>query len=506
MIAEEIARPDARMESAGAVADAHASNNLPVVRFYLNGQLHQVRPVSPTQTLLQYLREQVYLPGTKEGCAEGDCGACTVMQATLEADGKLALRSINACIRFLSTFDGKAVWTVEGLASNGRLHPVQQAMVDHHGSQCGFCTPGFIMSLYTLYQNGDIKPERETVLDYLSGNLCRCTGYRPIIDAARHMGDYEADHLDLPRIAGQLRSLQADNASASWSGQANGQHYFAPRSADELAACYEVHPDAIILAGGTDVGLWVTKQLRTLETLIYLGDVADLQQIEHTPQGLRIGAAVLLNDGYQALAEQYPEVTELWKRFASMPIRNSGTLVGNVANGSPIGDSAPWLIAVGAKVGLRKGNRRRELLLESLYLDYRKQDREPGEFVEYLLVPPRGEMSFMATYKLSKRFDQDISAVCSACALWLDENNRVADVRIAYGGMAATSKRATHAENALLGQGWNGAVVQQAMQALAQDYQPMTDMRASGDYRLKAAQNLLYRFYLESSSTEPTRV
>jgi len=512
MIVEAIERPQAATQATTgrATGEAYSASTLPIVRFYLNGQLHEVQPDSPTQTLLQYLREQVYLLGTKEGCAEGDCGACTVMQASLEADKdgheRLALRSINACIRFLSTFDGKAVWTVEGLAGEDRLHPVQQAMIDHHGSQCGFCTPGFIMSLYTLYQNGDTQPTRETVLDYLSGNLCRCTGYRPIIDAAQHMGDYEPDHLNLVQVAGQLRELQASSVAAAHEGQKNGQHYFAPRSAAQVAACFEAHPDAIILAGGTDVGLWVTKQLRTLETVIYLGDAPDLQTIEHTGAGIKIGAGVLLNDGYQVLAEEYPEVLELWKRFASMPIRNSGTLVGNVANGSPIGDSAPWLIAVGAKVGLRKGQRRRELLLESLYLDYRKQDREPGEFVEYLLVPPRSDVSSFATYKLSKRFDQDISAVCSACALWLDEENRVAEIRIAHGGMAATSKRAAHAENALRGQLWNEASIQQAMQALAQDYQPMTDMRASGNYRLKAAQNLLYRFYLESRSSDATRV
>jgi len=524
MIAEEIVRTEnpahhAHAASAvGMMADGdYAGDNARCsVRFYLNGRLHEVQPASPTQTLLQYLREQVYLLGTKEGCAEGDCGACTVMQATLEAGGqggeRVVLRSINACIRFLSTFDGKAIWTVEGLAREDRLHPVQQAMIDHHGSQCGFCTPGFVMSLYTLYQNGDTQPERDTVLDCLSGNLCRCTGYRPIIDAAQHMGDYGVDMLDLEQVAAQLQQLrqlrqqQAQASCASLHWQHNGQQYFAPRSADELAACFEDHPDAVILAGGTDVGLWVTKQLRTLPTLIYLGDIAELQQIERTPAGMRIGASVLLNDGYAALAGEYPEVRELWKRFASMPIRNSGTLVGNVANGSPIGDSAPWLIAAGAKVGLRKGQRRRELALEALYLDYRKQDREPGEFVEYLLVPWRGDVSHIATYKLSKRFDQDISAVCSACALWLDNDGRVADIRIAYGGMAATSKRAVHAERALQGQRWDASAVQQAMQALAQDYQPMTDMRASGAYRLKAAQNLLYRFYLENSSTEPTRV
>lgn len=477
-----------------------------VVRFYLNGERHELVPESPTQTLLQYLREQLHLTGTKEGCAEGDCGACTVAQASLEGrDGALSLCSVNACIRFLPTFDGKAIWTVEGIASGQQLHPVQQAMIDHHGSQCGFCTPGFVMSLYAMYQQGKGPPERGQVLDHLSGNLCRCTGYRPIIDAALHMHDYAAQQLDVETLTQQLRGLREEGREQSLHCSQARQQYFAPRSADELAACCLAHPEAVLLAGGTDVGLWVTKQLRNLDTLIYLGDVQDLKSVEKSPGHLRIGAAVSLNEGYQALVEEYPEALELWKRFASMPIRNSGTLVGNVANGSPIGDSAPLLIALGAAVVLRKGETRRELPLEALYLDYRKQDRAPGEWIETLLVPLRRPGQRVATYKLSKRYDQDISAVCSAYSLFLDQG-RVSAVRIAHGGMAATSRRALHAEQALAGQRWDDQTVQDAMQALAQDYQPMSDMRATGAYRLKAAQNLLYRFYLESTDAQLTRV
>lgn len=475
------------------------------IRFYLNGQRHEIRPESHTQTLLQYLRENLRLSGTKEGCAEGDCGACTVAEATLDAQGEVSLNAVNACIRFLPTFDGKAIWTVEGIADGQALHPVQQAMIDHHGSQCGFCTPGFVMSMYAMYQNGKTRPVREEVLDHLSGNLCRCTGYRPIIDAAMHMGDYAAQRLDFARIKQQLQALREESQGQVLHWEEAGQHYFAPRTAEALSACYAEHPDAVLLAGGTDVGLWVTKLLMRLDTVIYLGDALDLQTLEKRDGYLRIGAAVPLNDGYRALTQEYPEATELWKRFASMPIRNSGTLVGNVANGSPIGDSAPLLIALGAVVVLRKGDRRRELPLESLYLDYRKQDREPGEWLETLLVPVRQPGLRVATYKLSKRNDQDISAVCGAYALRLDEG-RVAEVRIAHGGMAATSRRAPSAEQILLGQAWDDATVQQAMQALAQDYQPMTDMRASSAYRLKAAQNLLYRFYLESTGAQLTRV
>ncbi len=475
-----------------------------VVSFYLNGMVQHVMPVSPTQTVLQYLREQMALTGTKEGCAEGDCGACTVTEASLDPDGRVVFRAINACIRFLPTLDGHALWTVESLSSGGRLHPVQQAMVDHHGSQCGFCTPGFVMSMYTMYQNGLTSPVREEVLDHLSGNLCRCTGYRPIIDAALNMGNYPEARLDLEQIQQQLFELQ-EHCQESLCITGTDQRYFAPNSLDELAALYEAHPQAVLLAGGTDVGLMVTKQLRTLNEVIYLGAVVELNQIERDDDCLRIGATVLLNEGYEALANEYPEVRELWKRFGSMPIRNSGTLVGNVANGSPIGDTAPFLIAVQTRVVLRKGARRRELPLEDLYVDYRKQNREPGELVEAVLVPLRSADIQVATYKLSKRNDQDISAVCSAYALRVDQG-KVASVRIAHGGMAATSRRAPHAEQVLDGQKWGEEAVARAMQALENDYQPMSDMRASNAYRLKAARNLLYRFYLESTGTTDTRI
>lgn len=475
------------------------------VRFYLNGEPREVVPTSPTQTVLQYLREEAGLTGTKEGCSEGDCGACTVSEASLDAAGELAFRSVNACIRFLPTLDGRAVWTVEAVAGDdGSLHPVQKAMVDHHGSQCGFCTPGFVMSMYTMYQNGLTKPERSQVLDYLSGNLCRCTGYRPIIDAALHMSDYPESRLDLTRIRDQLLELRQSRTSGL-QVQDVAQTYFAPTTADELAALYEKHPDAVLLAGGTDVGLWVTKQLRSLDTIIYIGDVTELASIQQNEEGLLIGANVLLNEGYEAIVKEYPEAVEMWKRFASMPIRNSGTLVGNLANGSPIGDSAPFLIAIQSRVVLRKGDKRRELPLEDLYVDYRKQSRLPGEFVEAVLVPRRAPNIHVATYKLSKRIDQDISAVCSAYAVQL-EDGRVVDARIAHGGMAATSRRAPRAEQALIGRDWSEATIAEAMRALDDDYQPLTDMRASSDYRLKGARNLLYRFYLETTGMTETRI
>lgn len=475
------------------------------VTFFLNDERHDVQPDSPTQTVLQYLREHLHLIGAKEGCAEGDCGACTVTEASLDAAGELRYRAINACIRFLPTIDGKAISTVEGLVGkDGGLHPVQQAMLDHHGSQCGFCTPGFIMSMYTLYAQGIRQPSRDQVLDQLSGNLCRCTGYRPIIDATLGMGSYPQAGPDDDVVRAQVQEL-ADSFVTPLSFTTAGQSYHAPRTTDQLADLVMKQPDATLLAGGTDVGLWVTKQLRTLHDVIYLGDNPELQLIERTSAFIHIGAAVLLEDAYREITLDYPELTELWKRFASMPIRSSGTFVGNLANGSPIGDTAPILIALGARVVLRCGDQRRELALEDLYIDYGKQARQTGEFIEAALIPRRDSNTQVASYKLSKRFDQDISAVCSGYAVILSDGV-VRSVRIAHGGMAATTRRAFQTEASLLGRLWLEPTIREAMQVMADDYQPLTDMRASDAYRLKAAQNLLYRFYLETSSDTHTRV
>lgn len=476
------------------------------VHFYLNGTHHEVIPTSPTQTALQFLREQLRLTGTKEGCAEGDCGACTVLEVDLDTQGRLRYKAINACIRFLPTLDGKVLFTVEGLAgSDGGLHPVQQALVDHHGSQCGFCTPGFVMSMYAMYCNGQVQPERDQVLDSLSGNLCRCTGYRPIIDAAQSMHRYPAcppDHAHIQQCLHQLNALTAVPLAIQGF---DGTHYAAPVTVDHLAQTLQEHPQATLLAGGTDVGLWVTKQLRRLPEVVYLGNVAELNHVVQQRDGVVIGANVSLNDAFQALVQHYPEATELWQRFASMPIRNSGTLVGNLANGSPIGDSAPLLIALQARVTLRLGGETRTLPLEQLYLDYRKQDRRPGEFVQEVFIPLRRTGLQVAVYKVSKRFDQDISAVCGAYALLLDAENRVASIRIAYGGMAATSRRALATEQVLAGRLWSETAVHEAMSAMGADFTPLSDMRASAAYRLNVAANLLLRFYLETTGTRNLR-
>ena len=483
------------------MSDSASSNT---IRFVLDGERVEVCDLPPTTTVLEWLREHRGRCGTKEGCAEGDCGACTVVVGELEmADGseRVRYRAINSCIRFLPTLDGKELVTVESLADGDTLHPVQQAMVDCHGSQCGFCTPGFVMSLFALYQER-ARASREKVVEALAGNLCRCTGYRPIIDAGCAMADYseparwsQADaqaraHVDA------LRAIQRNNALEL-------PGFVAPRSVDELAAAYERAPESLLLAGGTDIGLWVTKHLRELPPLIYLGEVAELQRIDTRERALRIGAAVSLTDGWNAVVAAHPALAELAQRFASPPVRNSGTLVGNIANGSPIGDAMPALIALGATVELRRGATTRMLPLEALYLDYMKKDLAHGEFVVAVTIPAPRKNLRLASYKLSKRIDQDISAVCAAFALELD-GDRVREARIAYGGMAAIPARATHAEAALRDQPWSAATVERACAALAQDFKPLTDMRASADYRLAGAQNLLRRFWVEQSGTKTT--
>ena len=464
------------------------------VPFVLDGR-EVAAECEPTTTLLQYLRETLGRTGTKEGCAEGDCGACTVVIGE-PGPGRMDYRAVNACIRFLPTVAGKEVITVESLRQpDGSLHPVQQAMVEAHASQCGFCTPGFVMSLFALYLN-ERKPDRGQVLDALAGNLCRCTGYRPIVDAGLRMKDHPE-----PSIWSR-----ADAQNPERSGCLSGLKgvpipgFAAPSTVDELARLYEAAPQSLLLAGGTDVGLWVTKQLRALPPIIYLGEVRDLKQVVEVNGWLEIGAAVPLTEAAGALVRHYPGLGELFNRFASPPIRNSGTLCGNIANGSPIGDSMPPLIALGAEVVLRQGASMRTLPLEDLYLAYRKTALQAGEFVAAVRVPlldPAGQL--FGAYKISKREEQDISAVCLGYRVRL-EAGTVREVRLAYGGMAGTPKRAAHAEQALLGRPWSVESIREAKAALAGDFQPMSDMRASSAYRLRVAAGLLERLFLEQQS------
>jgi xanthine dehydrogenase small subunit len=467
------------------------------VRFLLGHEPRELRGLDPNLTVLNHLREHLRLSGTKEGCAEGDCGACTVVLGELAGDA-IRYRAVNACILFTPQLDGKQLITVEHLRRpDGSLHPAQQAMVECHGSQCGFCTPGFVMALFALFHSAR-TPSRERILDALAGNLCRCTGYRPIIDAARRMCELgESDHFSECEAAtvAQLRAW-ADGDRLAFAHC--GKRYFAPRRLDDLAALRAQFPEACLLAGGTDVALWVTKQHRDLDTLIYVGGVAELKRLGATDTHLEIGAAVTYTDAMAALAERWPDFGELIRRLGSVQIRNSGTIGGNVANGSPIGDSMPALIALGAELVLRKGGARRVLPIEDFYLGYRQTALTAGEFLELIRVPLPGADQQFRCYKIAKRFDQDISALLGAFHLRLDRG-RVADVRIAYGGMAALPKRAHECERALRAQPWTEATIARGRAALARELAPISDMRASAGYRMLAAQNLLSKFYIETS-------
>ncbi|MCR8546773.1 xanthine dehydrogenase small subunit [Salipiger sp. P9] len=446
------------------------------ISFLLNGERVELRGVSPTRTALDWLREERGLTGTKEGCNEGDCGACTVM--VTDEGGS---RAVNACILFLPQLHGKALRTVEGISGpGGEMHPVQEAMVAYHGSQCGFCTPGFIMSMANAHLKGDTAFD-----DALAGNLCRCTGYAPIIRAAAAAAtvpvpEWLAADAALPEVPGGISS--ADMTA------------HAPESADALAELAARHPQAVLVAGATDVGLWVTKQLRELPEVIFLNRCRDLQQIELGEEVIRIGAGVTMDRVLELMRAHYPSYAEMLRRYGSGQVRAAATIGGNVANGSPIGDNPPVLIALGATLHLRYRDTRREMPIESFFLEYGKQDRYPGEFVEAISIPRRDDR--LRVYKLSKRFDQDISAVCGAFSVRV-EDGVVREARIAFGGMAGIPKRALAVEAALEGRPWTDEAVVAAWDAWEADFAPLSDMRASAEYRLAAARNMLTRYLLE---------
>jgi xanthine dehydrogenase small subunit len=472
------------------------------VAFVLNGTPVQAS-VPPTRTLLDYLRETRGLMGTKEGCNEGDCGACTIM-----VTDEMGSRALNACILFVPQLAGKAVRTVEGLTGPaGEPHPVQAAMITHHGSQCGFCTPGFVVSMAVAHLNGAKDHDTQ-----LAGNLCRCTGYAPIIRAAQAaetapIPDWmltdrrEADpsfslaQTSLVGPRGAAEPVGSPAQTATTEGQAASFH---PSTAAELARWYVQNPDATLIAGATDVGLWVTKQLRDLRKVAFLNGISDLKDITAQTGHLRIGAGVTLTDMLAAIRPFHPSFAELLRRYASVQVRNAATIGGNIANGSPIGDGPPALIALGATLHLRRGDSRRDMPLEEFFLDYRKQDRLSGEFVEAVTIPTVAPA--LRCYKISKRFDQDISAVCG-CFNVSVSGGTVTGARIAFGGMAGIPKRATAVENAMLGQAWTNGTLIRAADAFAQDFQPMTDMRASAEYRLTVAKNLLTRYFHDLAGT-----
>ena len=471
------------------------------IRFVLNDETVVIDSISPTTTLLDWLRETKRLTGTKEGCGEGDCGACTVLVGKV-VDGNLVYRSVNACIRFVPSLSATHVVTIEHLAGpNGVLTPIQQALADLHGSQCGFCTPGIVMSLYALLMEKP-TPSRAEIEIALQGNLCRCTGYesifRAVEAAAADMASTTPDRLTLARerIIATLNDLKPKRTIRIFHGQ---QRSIIPFNTADLADAYATEPNAVIVAGATDVGLWVTKQMRQLSPVIFINHLTELQTIDETANKVRLGAVVTYTQAQDVLAKNFPALGKLLIRIGGQQVRNMGTIGGNVANGSPIGDTPPALIALDATVTLRSRNGARSLAVEDYFIEYGKQAREAGEFVEALEIPKLGRDETYAIYKISKRRDEDISALCGAFKLKLDASDNVASIRIAFGGMAGTPKRAAHTEAFLTGKPWNEATINAARAELAKDYQPLSDWRASADYRMLAAQNLLTRLLLETS-------
>jgi xanthine dehydrogenase small subunit len=468
------------------------------LRFLLDDRVRELSGFDPTITVLQWLRGQERRCGTKEGCAEGDCGACTVVLGERSGD-EVRLRAVNACLLLLPFLDGKALFTVESLrAADGALHPVQQALVECHGSQCGFCTPGFVMSMYALFESEREPPTRPRIDDVLSGNLCRCTGYRPIVEAigrAYELGT-AAGAGARAALVEQLRALSSDEGLDV---EHDGKRFLSPRTLDDLTAFLAAHPEASLVAGATDLGLLLTKEHRALPLVVSVNEVPELRAVKDTGGHLELGAAVTYADALGPLTAHHPELGGLLRRLGSKQIRNVGTVGGNVANASPVGDMPPALLALDASLVLRRGAERRELPLSEFFLGYRKTALRPGELLERIRIPRAPPGRRFRVYKVAKRFDQDISGVCGAFAVEL-VGDRVRSARVAFGGVAAVPMRAAGAEAALTGKPWGEPAIEAAITALRTELAPISDMRASATYRRLVAANLLRRFWLEAGA------
>ena len=469
-----------------------------MIKFLLNQSETSIDQIDPNTSVLDYLRDNLNRTGTKEGCASGDCGACTVVIAEAE-ENKLVYRSANACITNIGSLHGKQLITVEDLKTNNQLHAVQQAMVDCHGSQCGFCTPGFIMSMFALRKNNATSDPHKTI-ESLGGNLCRCTGYKPIIEAANQSFESPCDDQFSAQHDNDVEQLKRINQQYPSAHLIHlDKQFFSPSTADELAKLLLEYPKARLLAGGTDLCLEFTQFLRDAQILIHTGRVKDLATVELNDQSLVLGAAVTYSHAADQLIALYPDLKELIERLGSLQVRNQATIAGNIGNASPIGDMPPVLIALGAELVLRKGDERRTISIEDYFIKYKVTSLQTSEFIERIIIPRPDPLADFKAYKISKRLEDDISATCGAFSIKIDKGV-VSAIKIAFGGMAEIPKRAKHCEQALLNQPWNSQSIERAMFELKKDFAPISDFRASADYRLDVSKNMLRRLYLELES------
>ena len=464
-----------------------------IIKFVNSERIIEIRNPDPNETLLNFIRTKLKKTGTKEGCSEGGCGACTVVLGELK-NNNINYTTVNSCITFLPTLSGKQLILVEDLISkDNSLHPVQEALVKYHGSQCGFCTPGFVMSLFSMFKNYT-KLKKDIIKDSISGNLCRCTGYQPIIKAAKSLSaKNKIDHFykNKKKTISQLKKIQNKSIAI----YKRDKRYFAPRYISEFKKILKKNANSYLLSGGTDLSLLVTKDRKDINSIIYMNSIKELNYIKNNKEFIEVGATTPLIEFEIYIKKYYPDFNKILRRYGSTQIRNVATIAGNIATASPIGDNLPLLLALDSKVVLQGTKKNKILSINDFFISYRKTKLKPGQFIHSIRIPIFDNNIFKA-YKISKRFDDDISSVCAAFNLTI-ENKKIKNVKIAYGGMSAIPKRATYCEKVLLNSSITKEVIEKAKEALEKDFVPISDARASRNYRNIIAKNLLEKCFLE---------